>query len=150
MRYKFGILLFVPFLYTSVSAQKKSSADSIAAFKVFGNCDLCKNRIEKAAKGKGVTSAIWDVDTKILSLNYDPSITSPEKVQERIADVGHDTQLKKAKDFVYNDLPDCCHYREKRETGSGNDQPVVIPSKAGVVTGVVMEIDNKGNFHPLQ
>jgi outer membrane receptor for ferrienterochelin and colicin len=112
---------------------------------------MCKNRIEKAAKGKGITSAIWDVDTKILSLDYDPSITSLEKVQGRIADVGHDTELKKAKDFVYNELPDCCHYREKEEAGPGthNDQPAGI-SSIGVVTGVVMEIDNKGNFHPLQ
>src|SRR6476620_10313042 len=140
MRCKVWILLFVSFVYTSVNAQKKSTADSLITFKVYGNCDMCKSRIEKAAKGKGVTSAIWDVDTKTLSLDYDASVTSPEKVQDRIAGVGHDTPLKKAKDLVYNELPDCCHYREKEEADSGshNDQPAGIPSKTGVVTGVVM------------
>jgi outer membrane receptor for ferrienterochelin and colicins len=150
MSFKFWVLLVIPFLSIFVSAQKKSSVDSIVTFKVYGNCEMCKNRIEKAAKGKGITSAIWDVDTKILSLDYDPSITSPEKAQGRIADVGHDTELKKAKDFVYKELPDCCHYREKEEEGSGthHDESLGI-SSTGVVTGVVMEVDNKGNFHPL-
>jgi copper chaperone CopZ len=119
---------------------------------VYGNCEICKNRIEKAAKGRGVMSAIWDVDAKLLSLDYDPSITSPEKVQQRIAGAGHDTQLKKAKDFVYNELPDCCHYREKKEGVSGSQiDPIVnIASQPGIVTGVVMEMDDKGNFHPMQ
>src|SRR4249919_1867449 len=107
MSFKFWVLLFVPIIYTSVSAQKKYPLDSIVTFKVYGNCEICKDRIEKAAKGRGVMSAIWDVDAKLLSLDYDPSITSPGKVQQRIAGAGHDTQLKKAKDFVYNELPDC-------------------------------------------
>jgi outer membrane receptor for ferrienterochelin and colicin/copper chaperone CopZ len=139
-------------MYTCISAQQKSSVDSIVTFKVFGNCEMCKNRIEKAAKGKGVFSVAWDVDTKILSLDYDPSGTSPEKVQQRIADAGHDTQLKKAKDFVYNELPDCCHYREKKETGleSHVDPLVDVPTISGITTGVIVGTDNRGNFHPLQ
>src|SRR5258705_5540282 len=99
MRSKFWVFLNVLIIHTSISAQQNfAPKDSIITLKVFGNCEICKHRIEKAAKGKGIKSAIWDVDTKILSLDYDPSITSPEKVQERIAEVGHDTQLKKAKD----------------------------------------------------
>src|ERR1700741_2310303 len=142
MRFKFWVLLFVPFLYISASAQKKSPVDSIVAFKVYGNCDICKNRIEKASKGKGVTSAIWDVDTKMLSLDYNPSITSPEKVQERIADAGHDTQVKKAKDRIYDELPGCCHYREKNDVGSGShiDSAINLTSGSKVVTGVIMEM----------
>lgn len=152
MRFKFWVLLVVPFLYIHVNAQQISSVDSIVTFKVFGNCEMCKNRIEKAAKGKGVVSANWNVDTKIFSLEYDPSATSPEKVQQRIANVGHDTQLKKAKDLVYNELPACCHYREKKETGAENhvEQAMNIAPKAGVITGVIIGTDNKGNFHPLQ
>jgi len=113
---------------------------------------MCKDRIEKAAKGKGVKSAIWHVDTKSLSLDYDPKITTPERVQQRIADVGHDTELKKAKDIVYNELPECCHYREKETTYPGDSvsHSANAPSKTGLVTGVVMEVDSKGSFHPLQ
>jgi outer membrane receptor for ferrienterochelin and colicins len=153
MRSKFWVCLNVLVIHTSINAQQNLvSKDSIITFKVFGNCDLCKHRIEKAAKGKGVKTATWNADTKLLSLDYDPLITSPEKVQQRIADVGHDTELKKAKDLVYNELPDCCHYREKNDMGSANyiDTAADINLKKGIVTGVVMEADNKGNFHPLQ
>ena len=136
MRSKFWVFLNVLILHTSISAQQNfPSKDSIITFKVFGNCEMCKNRIEKAAKAKGVKSATWDVDTKLLSLDYDPLITSPKKVQQRIADVGHDTELQKAKGLVYNELPDCCHYRERDEMSSGihSDQTEGIPSsKKGV------------------
>ena len=57
---------------------------------------MCKMRIEEAAKGKGVKSAIWDVDTKYLSLNFNPSVTTSYKVQNLIADAGHDTKLVKS------------------------------------------------------
>jgi len=151
MRLKFWVLLFVPCIYTSVSAQK-NPVDSLVTFKVYGNCEMCKNRIEKAAKGKGVKSAIWDVDTKKISLDYDFSVTSPEKVQERIADAGHDTELKKAKDRVYAELPDCCHYREKKEASprSHGDSAMNFTPNGRVITGVVVEMDSKGNFHPLE
>jgi outer membrane receptor for ferrienterochelin and colicins len=97
-------------------------------------------------------SATWDVDSKVLSLDYDPSTTSPEKVQQRVADAGHDTQLKTAKDFVYNELPDCCRYREKKEANpeTAIDSTGNLAGNDGIVTGVIIGSDNKGNFHPLQ
>src|SRR5689334_4001099 len=152
MKSKVWVSFCILFLYISANGQKQSLNDTVVVFKVYGNCEICKNRIEKAAKGKGIVSATWDVDTKLLSLDYDPSTTSPEKVQQRIADAGHDTQLKKAKDFVYNELPDCCHYREKKETNSEpvHDHSVSIMPTGGIVTGVIIGTDNKGNFHPLE
>src|SRR4029453_9372031 len=117
MKDKYRALLYILLLYSlfnSVSAQKRTiRQDSVITFKVFGNCEMCKERIENAARGKGAISSVWDVESKLLTLNYDPKKTSPDRVEQRIADAGHDPQLKKAKDFVYNDLPDCCHYREK-------------------------------------
>jgi outer membrane receptor for ferrienterochelin and colicins len=52
-------------------------------FKVFGACDQCKARIEAAAKILGVKSAEWDVDTKQLSITYNPAQVSVEKIQNR-------------------------------------------------------------------
>jgi len=151
MKKIFGLLLLVASVSVAGYSQKNSvPKDSAVIFKVFGNCEMCKDRIETAAKGKGVKSAIWDVDTKMLSLDYDPSSTNPEKVQQRIADVGHDTELKKAKDYVYKDLPDCCLYRNKDGTHSDKHDDQAISTQTGLLSGVVMETDNKGNFHPLQ
>src|SRR5262249_45312494 len=102
-----------------------------------------KKRIETASKGRGVKSADWNIETKILTLEYDPSQTNPEKVQQRIADVGHDTELKKAKDYVYKDLPECCLYREGGKTHTDEEE-------SREIAGVIMEVDDKGNFKPLK
>src|SRR5690606_17855609 len=78
-------------------------------FKVSGNCSMCKSRIEKAAKSvKGVLSANWDVDAKVIHLDFDSEMTSKGEISKAIAQVGHDTELDKAPDEVYNDLPGCC------------------------------------------
>ena len=91
-----------------------SQHDTTIIFKVYGVCDaLCKPRIEAAAKGRGVQSADWNADTKMLTLVYDPSKTTIEKVQQRILDAGHDVEDKKANDAVYNALPTCCAYRQE-------------------------------------
>ena len=75
-------------------------------------CDMCKERIEKAAKGvKGVLSAHWDKDTQMIHLQYDPKKTSPKAISKAIAKVGHDTDMDKADKAVYDKLPACCHYR---------------------------------------
>ncbi len=61
-------------------------------FKVSGNCGMCKSKIEKAAKDAGAKSAIWDVDTKILTVTYTSSSTNTAKIQEKIASVGYDNE----------------------------------------------------------
>lgn len=135
------------------------NADSTVSFKVFGACSQCKKRIEDALKMKGVQSADWNVETKKLALKYNPAIVSLEKIQNRIVEVGHDLENRKAKDYIYNDLPSCCHYREMEtmlhdlaadSTGvntqaTGNEALMA----SHIVKGVVLEEDNKGKFNPL-
>lgn len=82
-----------------------------ASLKVKGNCDLCKERIETAAKGvKGVSTATWDVKEKILHLNFDKKLTSKSAISKAVAKVGHDTELDKATDADYKDLHSCCQF----------------------------------------
>lgn len=81
-------------------------------FKVSGNCEMCKERIEKAALSvKGVQSAVWDQESKMIHLNFDAGVTNTDKIQKAIADAGHDTGKYKASESTYNSLPDCCKYR---------------------------------------
>jgi len=82
-------------------------------FKVWGNCDMCKARIEKAAKIDGVSKAEWNKDTKILTFSYNPSVISIDNIQKRIAAVGHDTEKYKADIKAYNSLPGCCKYERE-------------------------------------
>lgn len=80
---------------------------------VGGSCGMCKDRIEETAKSiTGVSSAVWDIKTKQLHLQYNSELTSPDAVAKALAKVGHDTEKYKASDEVYNALPACCKYRK--------------------------------------
>ena len=84
------------------------------SFKVWGNCEICQARIEKAAKVEGVSKASWDKTTKLLTLVYDPSKVKSDDIQKRIAAIGHDTEKIKADDKAYTKLPGCCKYDRKK------------------------------------
>jgi copper chaperone CopZ len=110
---KLMMLLLICLATVSAYAQtNKPAGDTTVTFKVFGACEQCKDRIENAVKMKGVSSGVWDVDSKMLTLVYNTSKVSLQKVQNRIVAVGHDIENKKANISVYNALPACCHYRE--------------------------------------
>ena len=80
-------------------------------FKVAGNCGMCETRIEKAAKSvDGVTAADWNKETKMIEVTFDAAKTDIHKVHEAIAKAGHDTDMHKASDEVYEKLPGCCKY----------------------------------------
>ena len=114
----FAILVAL-FMGLIVNAQEKTDS-----FKVQGKCGMCKKRIEKAAKLEGVTSAIWNVETKIMTVTYDVAKISNDELQKKIAAVGHDTDKHTAEDSVYSKLPGCCLYdrkkAEKKDNHSGH------------------------------
>jgi copper chaperone CopZ len=79
-------------------------------FKVFGECGMCKTRIEKTVKAEGATTANWDEKTQLLTVEFDKNKTSVDALSKKLASVGHDTEKYKAPDEVYANLPGCCHY----------------------------------------
>lgn len=82
-------------------------------FTVSGACDMCKERIEKAAKSvKGVISAVWDSETQKLHVKFNTIETNLTEIQKAIATAGHDTEKFKADNKTYENLPECCHYRK--------------------------------------
>jgi len=83
-----------------------------AMLNVKGKCEMCKDRIEKAAKEvEGVSFASWEMEKQVLHLNYDPEKTSPDDIAKAVAKAGHDTDKFKADQAAYNALPECCKYR---------------------------------------
>jgi Cu(I)/Ag(I) efflux system membrane fusion protein len=98
--------------FTPDASHNTNKQKEHAMFKVSGNCDICKDRIETAAQSvDGVLSASWDPGSQMLHLNFNPTKTTADDVQKAIAAVGHDTEKYKAPDSVYNKLPECCQYR---------------------------------------
>ena len=122
---------------TLIAQDAKNEKFTSTVFKVFGACEECKDRIELAIKVRGVRLGIWNVETKMLILEYDSTVISLEKIQNKIVAVGHDLETKKANDKVYNNLDACCHYREMAE------------EEVKRVKGVVLQENAKGKFEPM-
>lgn len=113
------LLLCAGMLFTShLSAQTASKGKGgpnaevkESTFKVYGNCGMCKKRIETAAKEvEGVSQANWDLDEKKLTVSYENKPGTLKKIKEKVASVGHDTDQVRAKDEVYKALHGCCQY----------------------------------------
>ena len=108
----FATIIF-SFLFTITGfAQQGVQKDTI---KVWGNCGMCKKKIEKSAKAAGATTASWDAESKMLQVSYAPAKTSGTKIQQAIALTGYDTQDFKADDKAYIKLDACCQYDRKEE-----------------------------------
>ena len=132
------LFLCLTLLSTTLFAQDaKNEKFTSTVFKVFGACEECKDRIELAIKGRGVRLGIWNVETKMLILEYDSTVISLEKIQNKILSVGHDLETKKANDKVYNSLDACCRYREMAE------------DEVKRVKGVVLQENSRGKFEPM-
>lgn len=127
-----------------LSAQGQSTADTTYHIKVQGVCGMCKIRIEKAVKIKGVSKPEWDLQTQTLTLTAQTDLTSETAIHQALVKAGHDTEKEKADDAVYEALPECCHYREM----TGMDHIDLNNNDADLITGLVTENIN-GVAHPL-
>jgi mercuric ion binding protein len=107
---KYLLIIAMSFCSAKLFAQTKT--DTV---KVWGNCEECKNKIEKAAKKAGAADANWSDETYLLVVNYNASKTSALDIEKQIAAVGYDTQNVKADDAAYKKLPKCCQYDRKPE-----------------------------------
>ncbi|MBI3519036.1 MAG: cation transporter [Bacteroidetes bacterium] len=103
----------IPSVVNYLYSLRKSGRDVTIEMKVWGNCGKCKARIEKAAKIKGVKKAKWDIDTKMLTVIFNPKLIKLEQIHENIASVGHDTEELYTKKNEYRKLPECCKYKRE-------------------------------------
>ncbi|PRY91895.1 copper chaperone CopZ [Marinilabilia salmonicolor] len=80
-------------------------------FEVKGECGMCEARIEKAANSvDGVTGSDWNKESEMITVTYDEAKTNIHHIHMAIAQTGHDTNMHKAPDEVYEKLPGCCKY----------------------------------------
>jgi Copper chaperone len=106
-------ILFIAVLAISAQAafSQTTKTDTV---KVSGNCGTCKKNIEKAALSAGALKAFWNVDSKVLTVSYDPAKTTNDVIQKKVASVGYDTEKYKGDDDAYNKLNPCCQYDRKK------------------------------------
>lgn len=85
-----------------------------STFKVWGNCEMCKETIENSLKVDGVTKANWNTESKIITVSFDTSKIKLDKIQENIASVGYDNVAYKADEKQYQSLHECCQYERRK------------------------------------
>lgn len=105
------LTLVALFTISGLSVLKANDHNETKKFKVYGNCGMCETRIEKAAMAvEGVTTADWNKETKMIKVTFDSETSNVHKIHMAIAKVGHDTEMHKADDKVYDALHGCCKY----------------------------------------
>ena len=102
------VLLFTFVFSVCAIAQSDIKTEN---FKVEGNCNMCKKRIEEAAFIKGVKRATWNKETHELTVVYRSSKTNLETIAGSIAKAGHSSDKIEAAENDYQRLPECCHYK---------------------------------------
>jgi Cu(I)/Ag(I) efflux system membrane fusion protein len=79
-------------------------------------CDICKENITYALKRvKGIQTLNVDVDSKIVKVSFDNSVTTLNKIERAITSAGYDANNKKADPDAYNKLENCCKLPKDRK-----------------------------------
>jgi periplasmic mercuric ion binding protein len=103
------LIIYCIAIFAIVSCQKESPSIVEKKIWVRGNCDMCKERIETQITAiKGVKSAVWNVDTKELTVKFDSLNTQLSQIEKMVASSGHATKNTASTEKSINELPECC------------------------------------------
>ncbi len=104
-----AILLCIVVLFGITAVFAQQSKFETIKIKTSGQCSKCKERIEKALVfEKGIKSADYDVETAVVTVKYNSTKTTSEKIKIVITKCGYDADEMKADDAAYQKLPSCC------------------------------------------
>ena len=96
---------------------------STMTIKVYGNCGMCQDRIEKTAKNViGVNTATWNDNDQVLTITFQEGLFTEMDLHQELAAIGHDTDKMKASDEVYENLHGCCKYERPESIAHGHDK----------------------------
>ncbi len=102
------LLLICIMLMPFASIAQKSKVEEVKIH-TSAECLECKKSIEHAVLyTKGVKFANQDINSQILTVSYNTSKTSLDKIMHAITEAGYDADSLKANKEAYDKLPDCC------------------------------------------
>jgi mercuric ion binding protein len=120
MKNIFNISILFSLLALVISC-KPNNPNTTANFWVRGNCDMCKERIEKTVSAMpGVTSAEWSVESKMMKVVFDSTKVTEKAIQTAVAEMGNGTNLVPMDQKAHDSLPECCQM-DKSMSLSGHD-----------------------------
>ena len=82
---------------------------AIVKIKTSAVCDMCQETLEKAmAYEKGVKESHLDVDSKMLTVTFDPKKTTVAAIRKAVNMAGYDADGQPADKRAYDNLNACC------------------------------------------
>lgn len=106
---KYLLMTMVLFFFSGVFAQEKKGKMETVVIQTSAECGDCKERIEEGLNyTKGVKFAELDLETKKVTVKFDPKKISLQQVKEKIASIGYDADEVKANPEAVQKLPACC------------------------------------------
>ncbi len=113
---KIVFVLFLSLCYTGLlyAQEKKTEKAEILTSAI---CEMCKETIEyELTFTKGIKFVELDVDSKIVTVEFNPKKISVEDIRKSISGVGYNADTVKRDPKAYANLPFCC-----RDGGHDND-----------------------------
>lgn len=104
------VLVAIVLLLSCTSCTSQIKNAKTETVKIYGNCEMCEEVIEKAGNLKNEAKVDWNKDSKMATITYDTQKTNQDAILKRIALAGYDSDKFLAPDNVYHNLPECCQY----------------------------------------
>jgi copper chaperone CopZ len=105
-------VLFAVFviLFTQVAtAQEKKAKFETALIQTSAECGDCKERIEGLLNyTKGVKFSELDVESKKLTVKFQPAKITLETIKQKLVELGYDADEMNANPEAQKSLPSCC------------------------------------------
>lgn len=103
------LIIAVLFSANSTFSQTKKGKYETASIQTSAECGACKERLEGMMNyTKGVKFAELDLETKKLTVKFNPKVITLAELKKKIADIGYDADEVKANPEAQEKLPACC------------------------------------------
>lgn len=98
-------VIFVQF----VNAQEKKAKYETVVIQTSAECGDCEERIEGLLNyTKGVKYSELDVESKNLTVKFQPAKITMETIKQKLVELGYDADEMKANPEAQKKLPSCC------------------------------------------
>ncbi len=102
------IILLLSFIL-SIEASAQTKKNEVVKIKTSAECNECKKKIESnLIYEKGVKFCKLDVESKLLTVTYNPEKISLSQLKIAVSKLGYDADEVKADSLEYAKLPECC------------------------------------------
>jgi copper chaperone CopZ len=107
-------LIFVFAISHYSFAQNQSNIEQVN-IKTSAVCKKCKEKIESNLSfEKGVKDVELNIETKIVTVKYNPDKTDPDNIRKAISKLGYDADDIKSDCKAYENLAQCCKNKSSK------------------------------------